>query len=215
MDYYKILNFNIEPFSNSPDPGLFYNSPQHLEILQKLEISIRLKRGLNIITGDIGTGKTTISRQLIQKISNDDSMKFYLVLDPGFSSPLFFLKYILHLFDPEKRHESNDETILKETIKEHIFTYGVDKNINIILIIDEGQKLSLSCIEVLRELLNFETNNEKLLQIIILAQKEFNISLEQIANFKDRINFYYQLNPLNFKESKNLINLEPKRLKTT
>ncbi len=206
MDYYKILNFNIEPFSNSPDPGLFYNSPQHLEILQKLEISIRLKRGLNIITGDIGTGKTTISRQLIQKISNDDSMKFYLVLDPGFSSPLFFLKYILHLFDPEKRHESNDETILKETIKEHIFTYGVDKNINIILIIDEGQKLSLQCIEVLRELLNFETNNEKLLQIIILAQKEFNISLEQIANFKDRINFYFQLNPLSFKESKNLIN---------
>lgn len=206
MDYYKILNFNMEPFSNSPDPGLFYNSAQHLEILQKLEISIRLKRGLNIITGDIGTGKTTISRKLIQKISLDDSIKFYLVLDPGFKSPISFLKYLLHLFDPEKRYESNDETILKETIKDHIFTYGVDQHINIVLIIDEGQKLSLPCIEVLRELLNFETNNEKLLQIIIFAQNDFDHSLERIANFKDRINFYYQLNPLNFKESKNLIN---------
>jgi len=206
MDYYKILNFEMEPFSNSPDPGLFYSSAQHLEALQKLEISIRLKRGLNIITGDIGTGKTTISRQLIQKISRDDSIKCYLVLDPGFSSPLSFLKYLLHLFEPEKKHESNDENVLKESIKEHLFTFGVDKNINIVIIIDEGQKLSLPCIEVLRELLNFETNDQKLLQIIILAQKEFNQSLEQIVNFQDRINFYYQLNPLNFKESKNLIN---------
>ncbi len=196
----------MEPFSNSPDPGLFYNSAQHLEALQKLEISIRLKRGLNIITGDIGTGKTTISRQLIQKISKDDSIKFYLVLDPGFNSTISFLKYLLHLFEPEKEYDSNDENILKEIIKEHLFTYGVDKNINIVIIIDEGQKLSLPCIEILRELLNFETNDQKLLQIIIFAQKEFNQSLEQIVNFQDRINFYYQLNPLNFRESKNLIN---------
>jgi len=206
MDYYKILNFEMEPFSNSPDPGLFYSSAQHLEALQKLEISIRLKRGLNIITGDIGTGKTTISRQLIQKISTDDSIKFYLVLDPGFSSGISFLKYLLHLFEPEKKYESDDENVLKESIKEHLFTYGIDKDINIVLIIDEGQKLSLPCIEILRELLNFETNNQKLLQIIIFAQKEFNQSLEQILNFQDRINFYYQLNPLNFKDSKRLIN---------
>ncbi len=206
MDYYKILNFEMEPFSSSPDPGFFYNSVQHLEALQKLEISIRLKRGLNIITGDIGTGKTTISRQLIQKISSDDTIKFYLVLDPGFSSSISFLKYLLHLFQPEKNYDSNDENILKESIKEHLFTYGVDQNINIVLIIDEGQKLSIPCIEILRELLNFETNDQKLLQIIIFAQKEFNESLEQIVNFQDRISFYYQLNPLNFKESKRLIN---------
>jgi general secretion pathway protein A len=211
MDYYKILNFEMEPFSNSPDPGLFYNSVQHLEALQKLEISIRLKRGLNVITGDIGTGKTTLSRQLIQKISNDESIKFYLVLDPGFSNTISFLKYLLHLFQPEKKCSSNDENVLKEIIKEYIFTYGVDKNINIVIIIDEGQKLSLQCIEVLRELLNFETNDQKLLQIIILAQKEFDQSLEQVVNFQDRVNFYYRLNPLNFKDSKRLINYRLER----
>lgn len=205
MDYYKILNFKMEPFSNSPDPGLFYSSAQHLEALQKLEISIRLKRGLNIITGDIGTGKTTISRQLIQRISLDESIKFYLILDPGFSSTIAFLKYLLHLFEPGKTYDSDDENILKENVKEHLFTNGVDQNINIVLIIDEGQKLSLPCIEILRELLNFETNDQKLLQIIIFAQKEFTQSLEQIVNFQDRINFYYKLNPLNFNESKNLI----------
>ena len=133
MDYYKILNFEVEPFSNSPDPGLFYNSAQHLEALQKLEISIRLKRGLNVVIGDVGTGKTTLSRQLLQKISNDNSIKFYLVLDPGFSSTVGFLKYLLYLFQPKKRYKSNDENVLKEIIKEHLFNYGVDKNINIVL----------------------------------------------------------------------------------
>ena len=71
MDYYKLFDFKIEPFSNSPDTRLFYHSKQHNEILQQLEISIRLKRGLNVVIGDIGTGKTTISRQFIQKISNE------------------------------------------------------------------------------------------------------------------------------------------------
>ena len=98
MDYYKLLNFEKEPFSNTPDPDLFYNSVQHLEALQQLEISIRLKRGLSVVIGDIGTGKTTLSRQIIQKISNDDSIRYYLVLDPGFSNTANFLKQLLHLW---------------------------------------------------------------------------------------------------------------------
>ena len=206
MNYFKLLNFEREPFSNSPDPGLFYNSKQHLEALQKLEISVRLKRGLNVILGDVGTGKTTLSRQLIQKISNDDAIKYYVMLDPGFNSNGAFLRYLLHLFQVEEQYGTEDEAVLKEIIKKHLFSYGVDKQINIVIIIDEGQKLSLSCIEVLRELLNFETNDQKLLQIVIFAQNEFEQSLNQVENFKDRINFYYQLKPLNFKESKGLIN---------
>jgi len=83
MDYYKILDFQKEPFSNTSDPRLFYHSRQHLEILQKLEISIRLKRGLNLVMGDVGTGKTTLSRQLIRKIQDDETMEYHLILDPG------------------------------------------------------------------------------------------------------------------------------------
>lgn len=205
MDYFKLLNFEREPFSNSPDPGLFYHSKQHLEALQKLEIAVRLKRGLNVVIGDIGTGKTTLSRQLIQKFSNDDKIQYYVVLDPGFNTTGDFLRYLLNLFQPEKTFNTDDETTLKEEIKTHLFAHGVNKQINIVIIIDEGQKLSLGCLEVLRELLNFETNDKKLLQIIIFAQKEFEQSLAQVENFKDRINFYYHLKPLNFKESKGLI----------
>ncbi|CCK78872.1 ExeA family protein [Desulfobacula toluolica] len=205
MDYYKLLNFKMEPFSNSPDPRLFYRSSQHFEALQKLEISIRLKRGLNIIIGDIGTGKTTISRQLIQRISNDTAIEYYLILDPGFKSVHGFLTHIVKLMMGELPDGYLDENILKERIKTYLFARGIDDNINTVLVIDEGQKISLACLEVLRELLNFETNAQKLLQIVIFAQNEFDQSLEKVKNFQDRINFRYTLSALNFKESKGLI----------
>ena len=60
MEYFSILNLNKEPFSNSPDPDFFFHSRQHLDCLQKLELSLRLRRGLNVIIGDVGTGKTTL-----------------------------------------------------------------------------------------------------------------------------------------------------------
>ena len=205
MDYFKLSNFEKEPFSNTPDPGLFYHSKQHLEALQQLEISVRLKRGLNVVLGDIGTGKTTLSRQLIQKISDDEDIEYYLILDPGFGSPRSFLIHLLSVFQNGECLEDADENQLKEQIKKFLFARGVDKDINIVVIIDEGQKLSLDCIEILRELLNFETNEHKLLQIVIFAQKEFKSSLDKVQNFKDRINLFYRLNPLNFKESKGLI----------
>jgi len=205
MDYYKLFDFKIEPFSNSPDPRLFYHSKQHLEVLQKLEISVRLKRGLNVVFGDIGTGKTTVSRQLMQKISNDKAIEYYLILDPGFRHVRGFLTHILQLLVQGSLGRDLDESSLKERIKTHLFTRGIDENINTVLIIDEGQKLSLESLEVLRELLNFETNDQKLLQIVIFAQNEFDQSLDKVQNFQDRINFRYYLTALNFKESKGLI----------
>ncbi len=204
MDYYKILNLDQEPFSNSPDPKLFFNSKQHLEALQKLEISIRLKRGLNVVTGDVGTGKTTLSRQLIQKINHDKSIKYFLILDPGFATTTDFLTCILSNFTG-RNPRSDDETTLKELIKEYLFTQGVDNEKTIVLLIDEGQKLPLFCLEVLRELLNYETNSTKLLQIIILAQKEFNDIICKLDYFNDRINFRYSLSPLGFSEARGLI----------
>lgn len=205
MEYYKLLDFTIEPFSNAPDPRLFYHTRQHLEVLQKLEISIRLKRGLNVVIGDIGTGKTTVSRQLIQEISNDKNMDYHLILDPGFSSTQAFLAHIHGLLTQDIPENDLDVNSLKENIKAHLYTRGIDESINTVLVIDEGQKLSLENLEVLRELLNFETNDQKLVQIIIFAQNEFNGSLEKVKNFQDRINFKYHLTFLNFTESKGLI----------
>ena len=94
MDYFSILNLSKEPFSNSPDPDYFFQSRQHVGCLQKLELSLRLKRGLNIVIGDVGTGKTTLCRQLLRRFAKDENVATHLILDPYFSSPLEFLKTV-------------------------------------------------------------------------------------------------------------------------
>ncbi len=100
-------------------------------------------------------------------------------------------------------HET--EWQLKESIKNYLFDQGVNNKNIIVLIIDEGQKIPDFCLEILREFLNYETNNNKLLQIVIFAQKEFERTLKERNNFADRINFFYDLNPLNFSDTRAMI----------
>ena len=173
MDYFSILNLNREPFSNSPDPDYFYHSSQHLDCLQKLELSLHLRRGLNVIIGDVGTGKTTLCRQIIRRFANRKDMETHLVLDPLFKDPADFLAATAKLLSGRKLPEGTTDWQAKEFIKHTLFRKGVDQKRTTILIIDEGQKIPVFCLELLREFLNYETNDYKLLQIVIFAQKEF------------------------------------------
>ena len=95
MQFYEILGFNCEPFSTSPDPAFFYRSQEHEDCLQRLEISIRLRRGLNVVLGDVGTGKTTLSRMLLQNTGSDDNILFQVILDPSFKSEFQMLTAII------------------------------------------------------------------------------------------------------------------------
>lgn len=212
MDYFKILNLRTEPFSNSPDPGFFYRSEQHVACLQKLELAIRLRRGLNVIIGDIGTGKTTLSRQFILQHKDDDNLELHLILDPSFNSPLEFLIHISAIFGLPG---SQSEWQMKEDIKNYLFKKGVDENKTIIIVIDEGQKLPEFSLEILREFMNYETNEFKLLQVIIFAQNEFRAVMEKYPNFADRVNLCSYLDPLSFKETRALINFRLKQASET
>jgi general secretion pathway protein A len=205
MDYFSILNLNKEPFSNSPDPDYFFNSQQHVSCLQKLELSLRLRRGLNVVIGEVGTGKTTLCRQLLRRFSDDSEIESHLILDPYFSTPHEFLLAVTEMLTNEKYPENIDAYKLKEHIKNALFTKGVDENKTVILIIDEGQKIPIFCLELLREFLNFETNDYKLLQIAIFAQREFDNTLKEHANFADRINLYHLLKPMNFRDTRSMI----------
>jgi len=205
MDYLKIVHLSKEPFSNSPDPEFFFQSRQHVACLQKLELSLRLQRGLNVVIGDIGTGKTTLCRQIIRKFVPKDNTETHLILDPNFSSQTEFLNTVAEMFGLEKAEGDSDKWQIKERIKQYLFQKAVDDEKKIILIIDEGQKIPVSCIEILREFLNYETNEYKLLQIIIFAQREFQQTLKEHANFADRMNVCLFLGPLNFRESRLMI----------
>jgi general secretion pathway protein A len=198
MDYFQLLRLNKEPFSNSPDPAFFYPSKQHAGCLQKLEIAIRLKRGLNVVIGDVGTGKTTLCRHIVQRFASDSNVQIYLILDPGFKNSLEFLTEIARLLGLIDDDDNLDEWAIKERIKKYLYTEGVKHDKIIAIIIDEGQKIPYFCLELLREFLNYETNDQKLLQIIIFAQKEFNSILATHANFTDRVNICHELEPLGF-----------------
>lgn len=215
MEYFTLLHLQREPFSNSPDPEMLFQSTQHLGCLQKLELTIRLRRGLSVVIGDIGTGKSTLCRQLIQTITKGDSQIIpHLILDPEFSSPLEFLNTIAKTFGLRRETEGQSEWQLKDSIKNYLFEQAVQNQKIPVLILDEGQKLPDFGVEILREFLNFETNQYKLLQIVIFAQKEFRTILKQKANFADRIATYQQLRPLSFQDTRAMIDFRLRKSHT-
>ena len=205
MDYFNILDLKREPFSNSPDPGLFFHSRQHLECLQKLELSLLLRRGLNVVIGDIGTGKTTMCRQVIRRFAARPEVETGLILDPHFLYAGEFLSAVAKLLTGRKPPAGTPDWQIKEYIKQHLFHKGVEQNKTIILIIDEGQKIPAFSLEILREFLNYETNEHKLLQIVIFAQREFEKTIRKFPNFADRISLYHLLRPLSFSETRRMI----------
>jgi general secretion pathway protein A len=207
MSYYKVLGFDKEPFSTSPDPDFFYLSKEHETALTNILIELRLKRGLSVILGDVGTGKTTLSRKLIQELKEREDFVFHIILDPSFENEYYFLTSLVKNCGIE--HVSNSATPsileLREALKGFLFQKGVNENKTVVLIVDESQKLSESSLEILRVLLNYETNEFKLLQLILLGQLELHSKIMNIANFFDRISFKYTLNPLDFEEGKEMI----------
>nr|MCU0554319.1 ATP-binding protein [Syntrophales bacterium] len=182
-----------------------FEASQHVNCLQQLEISIRLRRGLNVVIGDVGTGKTTLSRMLIRKLHGDDTVEFHLLMDPDFGGPIQFLAGIARMMGAVESAYGLSEWQLKEAIKQYLFRRGIDEDKVVVLIIDEGQKLPGFCIEILREFLNYETNRFKLLQIVIFAQSEFNAILERRENFADRMNVCLRLKPLDFNQMRRMI----------
>jgi general secretion pathway protein A len=215
MDYFGILNLKQEPFSNSPDPDFFFHSREHLECLQKLELSLLLRRGLNVIIGDVGTGKTTLCRQLIRRFARRDEIDTHLVLDPYFVDACEFLTGVGKMILGPNVKLGSSEWQIKEQIKQCLFERGVKHNKTTVLIIDEGQKIPVFCLEILREFLNYETNAYKLLQIVIFAQKEFENTIKKYANFADRINLYHYLKPLNFRDTRLMIKYRLEKSKDT
>ncbi len=210
MDYIELLNLKKEPFSISPDPNFFYHSKDYEECLQKLELSIRLRRGLNIILGDVGTGKTTLSRALIQVFQGYDDFRFHLILDPSFHSEFEFLLSLIKIFNIPIPQEKTFLSF-KESIRTYLLKEGLEKKRIIVLIIDETQKMDYPFIELLRDFLNFETNEYKLLQLVLFGQMEFLDNIQGKKNFMDRVNLLYYLKPLNLEDTQKMIEFRLKK----
>lgn len=205
MSYYQVLGLEREPFSTSPDPAFFYESASHKAALYRLQIAIKLKRGLSLILGDVGVGKTTLSRKLFQTLKGQEKTSSYLILNPIYQSEEEFLTALLKLFRiPTPSHPPSVVEALAR-IEQYLFEKGVEENHTSILLIDEAQRLNPSSLELLRTLLNYETNEYKLIQLILMGQIELLPLVRGMKNFWDRINLRYVINALDEAETRSLI----------
>ncbi|MDD5060478.1 MAG: AAA family ATPase [Candidatus Omnitrophica bacterium] len=206
MSYYSVLGLEKEPFSNSPDPEFFYEANEHKAALMRLLVEIRLRRGLSVILGDVGVGKTTLSRKLFQMLKARPDILFYMIMDPTAQSEDLFLESLVRTFNIQEQFGTNPNILdYKEAIKKYLFQKGVEENKTIVLVVDEAQKLNAESLEILRVLLNYETNEYKLLQLVLFAQMELLPRIKEIKNFYDRIVLKYVINPLDESETQNLI----------
>ncbi len=203
MSYYQVLGLSSEPFSTSPDPVFFFRSYSHVQALNRLEITIRLRRGLSLILGEVGTGKTTLARTLLTRFQPEEGCSFHMVLDPSFESEYQFLLTLTRMFGVKPAFKSTLDC--REAIEHFLFQQGVTEGKTIVVVIDEGQKLSLEMLESLRTLLNYETNEYKLLQVVIFAQMELLPRITRMPNFIDRAALKYLINPLDEQETAQLI----------
>lgn len=209
MAYFSILGFSREPFSTSPDPAFFYLTKEHDMALTNILIELHLKRGLSVIFGDVGTGKTSLSRMLVQELGKRGNMLFHVVLNPVYSDEVQFLKSLIRNFNVESALGIDlshaDILEMRDAFEHFLIRKTVDEKQTVILIIDEAQKLDMDSLETLRIFLNFETNEFKMLQLVLLGQVELYLKLANMSNLMDRISFKYTLNPLDVVETRELI----------
>lgn len=207
MSYYRLLGCDKEPFSTSPDPNFFYLSKDHDSALTNILIELRLKRGLTVILGDIGTGKTTLSRKLVHELRQREDFIFYMLLNPQFETEQDFLQTLFHHFNIETTKDVSQmrRVEMMNTIERFLLQKAVSEGKTLTLIMDEMQKVSESTLEVLRVFLNFETNEFKLLQVVLLGQLELVPKIRKMPNFYDRISFKYVLNPFDLDDTRKMI----------
>jgi general secretion pathway protein A len=195
--YEKFFYLKEKPFHITPDPRFLFLSSKHREAIELLCFGISKKKGFIVLTGEVGTGKTTLCRALLEKLS--DRVETALILNPLLSDH-DLLKTITEDFGLKVEGSSAKAHIdrLNEFLLETASGGG-----NAVVIIDEAQNLSPRALEMLRLLSNLETEKEKLLQIIMVGQPELKdkLQLPELRQLNQRVIVRYHLDPLDLKET--------------
>src|SRR4051812_26402308 len=199
--YEQYFGFSEKPFSLTPDPKYLYRSQSHANAFELLQYAIRRREGFVVVTGDIGTGKTTLCRALLEEI--DRTTFTALVLNP-FLTEEDLLKRILQDFGVVSRENIKAGRLYgvsKQDLIETLYDFLlglIPLKANAVLIIDEAQNLPLPVLEQIRILSNLETDKEKLLQIILVGQLDLGTLLRspELRQLDQRVSIRYQLEPL-------------------
>ena len=190
--YNSYFGFSVSPFSVTPDPNFFYTNPVYQEAYANLRYGIESKKGFIVITGEVGTGKTTLLRKLMHNLEGTIHTVFVFNTYLDFTELLRVILYDLGLA-PE---EPNKVTMLQEL---NDYLIAQLKQVHIVsVLVDEAQNLNDEALEGLRLLSNLETDQEKLVQTVLMGQPELQARLDRpsLRQLKQRVALQCRLVPL-------------------
>lgn len=201
--YETFYELRENPFNVTPDPQFIYLGGNHREALAHLLYGVKEKKGFIVITGEVGTGKTTLIRYLLDKLDENNQTKTAFLFNPKMSVDDFF-QYILKDLGMDINGGTKGECFYM------LHRYLIDayrKDERVVLILDEAQGLSPELLEEVRLLSNLETSKSKLLQILLVGQPELHKTLleSRFRQLRQRINMQYHLLPLSAEETKEYI----------
>lgn len=197
--YLQHFSLNERPFTISPDPRFLFMSNRYREALTHLTYGVKEGGGFVLLTGEVGTGKTTVCRCLLQQLPENTRLAF--VLNPKLNSREL-LATICDEFKIAYPEGCESLKILTDKLSEYLLDC-YQKKLNVVVMIDEAQNLEIDVLEQIRLLTNLETNQKKLLQIVLVGQPELQEKLAQreLRQLAQRITARYHLRPLNLKET--------------
>jgi general secretion pathway protein A len=199
--YNKFFGFKESPFNLTPNSRFFFASHKHTEALDSLVYAINQRKGFVVITGEIGSGKTTVCRTLLSRL--DRHTQVALITNTHLNSK-DLLTMVLE--DLEIEFSSGSKAKLLSQLNSYLIDQIKQDN-NVVLIIDEAQNLKPNVLEEIRMLSNLETETEKLIQIILLGQPELKdkLALSRLEQLRQRVAVYFHLSPLTEIETREYI----------
>lgn len=200
--YQAFYGFREMPFNITPDPKFLYLSPTHQEALQHLKYGVQERKGFIVLVGEVGCGKTTLCRRFLNEIDNE-RFDTALILNPRVTETQM-LKAILTELGETKLARSQVDLVAQMN---RVLLERIERGKDIVLIIDEAQNLSFAVLEQIRLLSNLETDQQKLLQIILMGQPELKdvLAREELRQLRQRILVHYELNPLSLEDTAHYI----------
>jgi len=203
IPYLEYFGFTEKPFGMSPDPAFYYESNEHKKAVDYLTFFLSQKEGFALIYGDVGSGKTTVSRIFINSLPRE-TYNTALILNPV-TDDTEFMKELLGEFYVQDIPSTNKE--LYDTLRLFLLEEFKNGKENV-LVIDEAQLLSYELLEFIRLLSNIETDKQKILHTIFFAQPEFieKLKAQNMRHLAQRITVTYGIEPLTLNEVKSYIN---------
>ncbi len=201
--YESFYGLKENPFNVTPNPDYLYLGESHREALAQLLYGVREKKGFIVITGEVGTGKTTLLHYLLEKLDGNNHTRTAFLFNPKLTVN-DFIQYILKDLGVRVQGQTKGEYL------HHLHRYLLNaykRDERVVLIVDEAQGLKPELLEEIRLLSNLETSRSKLLQIVLVGQPELDKTLSQpeFRQLRQRINLRFQLSPLSFKETREYI----------